>query len=70
MNQTFQSRDFIALLVIILFGIFRMTGHNGALDPVIMLIIGYYFAKREEAPLTVRKDVAQEIVEKNQIVKA
>jgi len=43
----FQPKDVIAILVIIALVIFKLTGHNGTLDAIVALIVGYYFAKRD-----------------------
>lgn len=58
--KTFEPKDYIAILVIVLFGIFKLTGNNGTLDPVIMLTIGYYFARRSDRPVVIKKELAKE----------
>ncbi len=42
-----KPKDIVALLVIIGLILFKLTGHNGSLDTVVALIVGYYFVKRE-----------------------
>lgn len=44
----FHPKDAIALLVVGGVILFKMTGHDGVLDPALALIVGYYFAKRTE----------------------
>jgi hypothetical protein len=43
-----KSRDVIALFTIAGLILFKMTGHNGTLDVAVAIIIGYYFARRDE----------------------
>ena len=43
----FKPKDFIAALVIVGFIFLRLKGANGDLDAAVFLILGYYFAKRE-----------------------
>ena len=43
---TLQAKDIIAILIIVALVIFKLTGHNGALDQVVAVMVGYYFAKR------------------------
>ena len=61
MPKDFKTKDLIAILVILLFGLFKITGHNGTLDPVVMLTIGYYFARRADSPVVVNKEIAEEL---------
>jgi hypothetical protein len=42
----FKPKDIIAIIVIGAMVIFKLTGHNGTLDTVVALIVGYYFAHR------------------------
>ena len=42
-----KPKDIIALLVVISFTIFKLTGHNGSFDIPVALIIGYYFGHRK-----------------------
>lgn len=42
----FRPQDYIAALIILALVIFKLTGHDGALDTAVAVIIGYYFAKR------------------------
>jgi hypothetical protein len=41
-----QPKDIIAMSVIAAMIIFKITNHNGTLDTVVAVIVGYYFAKR------------------------
>lgn len=41
-----KPKDVIALAVIIALVLFKLTGHNGSLDPALALIVGYYFGHR------------------------
>lgn len=60
--KDFRAKDLIAILIIGAMVAFKMTGHNGTLDVVIAIIVGYYFAKRDENPLVVDKNTAKEIM--------
>lgn len=62
MLKDFRAKDFIALVVILAMVVFKLSGHNGTLDTVVAIIIGYYFAKREETPLVVDKNTVKEIM--------
>ena len=42
-----QPKDFIALLIVAGLIAFKLSGNNGAFDPAVAIIIGYYFAKRQ-----------------------
>jgi len=44
--EKLQPKDIIALVLILAFSVFKLSGNNGTLDPVVMLLVGYYFAKR------------------------
>lgn len=46
--QTPRPKDFIAGLVIVAYFILKLLHLNGALDPVLFLILGHYFARRNE----------------------
>ncbi len=54
--EKFKAKDILALLVIVALVIFKVTGHNGDLDVAVAIIIGYYFARREDKPVMVRKE--------------
>ena len=41
-----KAKDVIAGLVIVLYGVLKIQGINGVLDPALFLILGYYFVKR------------------------
>lgn len=56
-----EARDFIAIAVIIALVLFKMTGHNGGLDTPVALIIGYYFARRQDNPVVLTKKDIQNI---------
>lgn len=43
-----KPRDIIALLTICGLIAFKLTGHNGSLDAVVAMIIGYYFGRRRD----------------------
>jgi len=43
-----KSRDWVALLTVTGLIVFKLTGHNGTLDTAVAIIIGYYFARRDE----------------------
>ena len=43
----FKPKDVIAALVIVGFFVLKALGTNGALDPAMFLILGYYFVKRQ-----------------------
>lgn len=42
-----KPKDFIAGLVIFMYFGLKIRGIDGALDPALFLILGYYFVKRE-----------------------
>ena len=42
-----KPKDIIACITIIFIFVSKMLGFNGALDPVLALILGYYFVKRK-----------------------
>lgn len=44
-----KSRDFVAILTITGLILFKLTGHNGSLDVAVAIIVGYYFARRDES---------------------
>lgn len=44
-----KPRDLIAFLTICGLIAFKLTGHNGSLDVTVALIIGYYFARKDES---------------------
>lgn len=52
----FTSHDYIAGLVIISLVIFKLTGHNGTLDTAVAIIIGYYFARRQDSQVIIPKE--------------
>lgn len=41
-----KPKDIVALSVISVLFVFKMTGHNGSLDVPLGIIIGYYFGHR------------------------
>lgn len=43
-----KPRDYVALITILGLIAFKLTGHNGSLDVAVAIIIGYYFARRNE----------------------
>jgi len=43
-----QPKDLIALAVLIGIGILKLKGMNGQLDAIAALILGYYFAHRQD----------------------
>lgn len=47
--EKIQPKDLIAMLVLVLIATLKLTGHNGDLDTVVALILGYYFAKRSNS---------------------
>lgn len=51
-----RPRDIVAIIALSGMIILRLAGKNGALDPIVSLIIGYYFAKKEEHPIVVRHE--------------
>lgn len=57
--ETFKPRDFIALLVLLAVMIYKITGHNGGLDAILTLIIGYYFGKRDEPTLNLPMEMIE-----------
>lgn len=44
----FKPKDIVALSVIAALVVFKLTGHNGALDAAAAVIVGYYFAHRAD----------------------
>lgn len=44
----FQPKDLIAILVLVIIAVLKLTGKDGGLDTVGALIIGYYFAHRKD----------------------
>lgn len=61
--EKFKAKDVVAILIITGMVVFKMTGHNGTLDVVVAIIVGYYFAKRENNPLVVGKETATAIMQ-------
>ena len=45
--EYFQPKDIIAIITILGIGILKLKGFNGTLDTIVALILGYYFAHRE-----------------------
>lgn len=43
-----KPKDLIAALSIILIGLLKYAGKDNALDAILALILGYYFAKRQD----------------------
>ncbi len=43
----FKPKDYIAAVVILGFVTLRAEGFNGSLDATVALILGYYFAHRQ-----------------------
>ena len=43
----FKAKDIVALVTIIGIVVLKLNGHNGGLDAIMALILGYYFVKRE-----------------------
>lgn len=52
-NNRFTPKDAVAILVILILAIFKLTGHNGSLDVAVAIIIGYYFARRDKADVVI-----------------
>lgn len=48
-----EPKDIVAFAVIIAVVIFKVTGHNGSLDVALAIIIGYYFARREDTQISI-----------------
>ena len=44
----FEPRDTVAILVLICFEYLKVLGINSEIDPIIMLVIGYYFVKKAD----------------------
>lgn len=42
-----KPKDAIAFLVVFVYMVLKIVGVNGALDPALFLVLGYYFVKRE-----------------------
>lgn len=42
-----KAKDYIAGLVILVYAMLKIQGFDGALDPALFLILGYYFVKRQ-----------------------
>lgn len=42
-----KPKDIVAFLTIIFIFVLKLRGLNGGLDPVLALILGYYFVKRQ-----------------------
>ena len=42
----FKAKDFIAIMLILVYAISKMNGANGMMDGALGLILGYYFVKR------------------------
>ena len=42
-----KPKDIIAGMVILGYFVLKALGVNGALDPAIFLVLGYYFVKRQ-----------------------
>lgn len=43
-----KPKDLIAFATILLIFYMKLQGKDGALDPVLALILGYYFVKRHD----------------------
>lgn len=50
--NNFVARDYLAFLIIIVLLIFKLTGNNGSLDVSVAIILGYYFAKRDDKKIS------------------
>ena len=50
MNNLLQlePRDIVAILVLVCFVYLKVLGINSEIDPIIMIVIGYYFVKKAE----------------------
>lgn len=46
--KNIKPKDIIAIILILAFISFKLTGHNGSLDTAMALLLGYYFVKRIE----------------------
>ena len=44
----FKPKDIIAILMIAALVIFKLTGRDGSLDLAIAVMVGYYFAHRND----------------------
>ena len=44
----FKPKDVVAVLLILGLIAFKLTGHNGSLDLAVAVIVGYYFARRQD----------------------
>lgn len=42
----FKPKDFIAVILILVYAILKLNGVNGVMDGALGLILGYYFVKR------------------------
>lgn len=51
-----MPRDVLAMTIMLMLFIFKMTGHNGTFDVPVAIIIGYYFSRKEDHPVVVRKE--------------
>lgn len=51
--KNFKPKDFIAILLVLGLITFKLTGHNGALDAIVALVVGYYFGRRDDATVNV-----------------
>ena len=47
-SMKWHPKDFIAIIVIIAILVYKATGHNGGFDALVALMVGYYFARRNE----------------------
>ena len=43
-----MPKDLIALVLILGLIAFKLTGHDGSLDTVVAVIVGYYFGHRKD----------------------
>lgn len=56
--KSYEPKDLIALLVIIGLIAFKLTGHNGTFDAPVAMILGYYFARRQDTQVILKPDNA------------
>lgn len=53
MIKNFQPKDVVALLIIVGYIIYSLLNHNSMVPATVMLIVGYYFARKDEVDHTV-----------------
>lgn len=49
-----KSKDIVAFTALLVTGTLKLNGYNGEIDSILALIVGYYFARRNEPDHSVK----------------